>query len=176
MALYELDGQSPELPANQSCFVADSAALVGRVRLHPDASVWFGVVARGDNEWIDIGPGANVQDNSVLHTDPGFPLVIGAGCTIGHNVILHGCTIGDRSLIGMGAVIMNGAKIGRDCIVGAGAIITEGKEFPDRSLIVGAPAKLVRALDDKMVDFLPVSAGRYIDNGRRYAKGLRRIG
>lgn len=176
MALYELDGQSPELPADKACFVADTAALVGRVRLRANASVWFGVVARGDNEWIDIGEGANVQDNSVLHTDPGFPLVIGTGCTIGHNVILHGCTIGDRSLIGMGAVIMNGAKIGRDCIVGAGAIITEGKEFPDRSLVVGAPAKLIRTLDDKMVDFLPVSMQRYIDNGRRYAKGLRRIG
>ncbi|TAK49375.1 MAG: gamma carbonic anhydrase family protein [Xanthobacteraceae bacterium] len=174
MALYELDGQSPELP--DQCFVADSAALVGRVRLHRDASIWFGVVARGDNEWIEIGEGANVQDNCVMHTDPGFPLSVGARCTIGHNVILHGCSIGERSLIGMGAVLMNGVRIGRDCIVGAGAIVTEGKEFPDRSLIIGAPAKLVRSLDDKAVNFLPVSAQVYIDNGRRYAKGVRRIG
>lgn len=176
MALYELDGQAPELPPNNDYFIADTAALIGRVRVHPGASVWFGVVARGDNEWIEIGPRANVQDNSVMHTDPGYPLVIGADCTIGHNVILHGCSIGERSLIGMGAVVMNGVKIGRACIVGAGAVITEGKEFPDGSLIVGAPAKVIRALDAKAIDFLPVSAQRYADNGRRYAKGLRRIG
>lgn len=176
MALYEIDGARPELPADGAYYVADTAALIGRVRLHRDASVWFGVVARGDNEWIDIGEGANVQDNCVLHTDPGFPLLIGAGCTIGHNVILHGCILGERTLIGMGAVLMNGVKIGKDCIVGAGAVVTEGKEFPDGSLIIGAPAKAVRELDDKARALLPLSAQRYVDNGARYRNGLRRIG
>jgi carbonic anhydrase/acetyltransferase-like protein (isoleucine patch superfamily) len=176
MALYEIDGTGPELPADGNCFVADTAALIGRVRLLADASVWFGTVARGDTEWIEIGPGSNVQDNCTLHTDPGFPLMIGAGCTIGHNVILHGCTIGERSLVGMGAIVMNGAIIGADSIVGAGAIVTEGKSFPDRSLILGAPAKAVRSLDDAAIALMPMAAERYVNNGRRYGRTLRRVG
>lgn len=175
MALYQLDGQAPELPANGLCFVADNAVLIGRVRLHEDTGVWFGTVARGDGEWIEIGAGSNVQDNCTLHTDPGFPITIGEGCTVGHNVILHGCTIGARSLIGMGAIIMNGARIGSNCIVGAGAIVTEGKEFPDRSLIIGTPAKIVRALDEKAAELITLSARRYVENARRFAAGLRPI-
>ena len=144
MPIYELDGQKPEFPKDAHYWVAETAALIGRVRLLPDASVWFGAVLRGDNEWIEVGVGSQIQDNCTLHTDPGFPLTVGRDCVIGHNVVLHGCTIGDNSLIGMNAVVLNGAKIGRNCIVGANALVTEGKEFPDNSLIVGAPA-LARA-------------------------------
>ena len=149
MAIYALDGEAPELPADGLYWVAETAAVIGRVRLHSDVSIWWGSVLRGDNEWIDIGAGSQIQDNATLHTDPGFPLTIGKDCVIGHNVILHGCTIGDASLIGMGAIILNGAKIGANSLVGAGALITEGKEFPENSVIVGAPAKLVREADDK---------------------------
>ena len=137
MPLYELNGVRPELPASGRCFVAPDAALIGRVRLAEETSVWFAAVLRGDNEWITVGARTNVQDGCVLHTDPGFPLDIAEGCTIGHRVVLHGCTIGENSLIGMGAVLLNGAKIGKNSIVGAGALITEGKEFPDNSLVVG---------------------------------------
>lgn len=173
MPFYEIDGIVPELPADHRCFVADTAVLIGRVRMLKDASIWFSAVARGDNEWIEIGIGSNVQDNCTMHTDPGFPLVIGAQCTIGHNVILHGCTIGDRSLIGMGAIVMNGARIGADCIVGAGAIVTEGKAFPDRSLIIGTPAKAIRTLDDEAIAQLPKAARRYVDNAHRYMSDLK---
>ena len=149
MAIYELDGQAPELPANGKFFIAETAVVIGKVRLLAHASVWFGAVLRGDNEWIEIGARSQIQDNATLHTDPGFPLTIGKDCVIGHNVVLHGCIISDASLIGMGAIILNGAKIGANSLVGAGALITEGKEFPDNSVIVGAPAKLVREADDK---------------------------
>src|ERR1700755_1057840 len=148
MAIYELDGQAPVFPAGAPYFVAETAAVIGRVRLKADASIWFGAVLRGDNEWIEIGERSQVQDNATMHTDPGFPLTIGANCVIGHNVILHGCTVGDNSLIGMGAIMLNGAKIGRTCLVGAGALITEGKEFPDNSLIIGAPARAARSTDE----------------------------
>src|SRR5712692_1902881 len=149
MAIYELDGVAPELPADGRCWIADSASVIGRVRLKTDASVWFGSVLRGDNEWIELGERSQIQDNSTLHTDPGFPMVIGKNCMIGHKVMLHGCTIGDNSLIGMGAILLNGAKIGNNSLVGAGALVTEGKTFPDNSLIVGSPARAVRTLDDK---------------------------
>jgi carbonic anhydrase/acetyltransferase-like protein (isoleucine patch superfamily) len=172
MPLYALDGVRPELPAGNRFWIAPGAQVIGKVRLGVDASVWFGVVLRGDNEEIFIGPGSNVQDNSVLHTDPGFPVWIGENCTIGHRAILHGCTIGDNSLIGMGATLLNGARIGRNCLVGANALVTEGKSFPDNSLIVGSPAKVLRELDESAAARLAESAVRYAANWRRYAKGL----
>ncbi|WP_442756933.1 gamma carbonic anhydrase family protein [Methylocystis sp. JAN1] len=176
MPLYTLDGIAPRLPAGDRYFVAPGAHLIGRVELREDANVWFNCILRGDNEWITIGARTNIQDNSVLHTDMGFPLTIGADCTVGHNVILHGCAIGDGALIGMGATILNGAKIGKNCLVGANALVTEGKEFPDNSLIVGSPAKAIRELGlDSRAKFLE-SAKHYVENGRRYAKGLVEIG
>ncbi len=176
MGLYELDGQRPELPVDGKCFVAENATLIGKVRLKSGASVWFGAVLRGDNEWIEIGEGSNIQDNSVLHTDPGKPLIVGKNVTVGHNVILHGCTIEEGSLIGMGAIVMNGAIIRKGCVVGAGAIVTEGKEFPENSLILGAPAKVVRSLDPDELAKRTSGAARYVLNGQRYKAGLKRIG
>ena len=175
MPLYALNGARPELPASGRCFVAPDAALIGRVRLEDETSVWFGAVLRGDNEWITVGKNSNVQDGCVLHTDPGFPLEIGPGCTIGHRVVLHGCTIGENSLIGMGAVLLNGAKIGKNSIVGAGALITEGKEFADNSLIVGAPARAIRTLDAKAAEMLKLAAKAYTDRWPQYVSGLERI-
>jgi carbonic anhydrase/acetyltransferase-like protein (isoleucine patch superfamily) len=176
MAIYELDGQGPDLPKDGNFFIADTAVVIGKVRLLNSASVWFGAVLRGDNEWIEIGEGANVQDGSTCHTDPGFPLVVGKNCTVGHNVILHGCTIEDGALVGMGAIVMNGAKIGRNSIVGAGSVITEGKEFPERSLIIGSPARVIRTLDDAQVARMGSAAKFYVANGPRFKKGLKRIG
>jgi carbonic anhydrase/acetyltransferase-like protein (isoleucine patch superfamily) len=176
MAVYELDGEAPELPADGRCWIADSATVVGRVRLRSDTSIWFGAVLRGDNEWIEIGERSQVQDNATLHTDPGFPLTIADNCVIGHNVVLHGCTIGSHSLIGMNAVLLNGVKIGNNCLVGAGALVTEGKEFPDNSLIVGAPARAIRTLDDKVRAEIARGADVYVRRWQRYAKGLKRIG
>ncbi|HVB16335.1 MAG TPA: gamma carbonic anhydrase family protein [Stellaceae bacterium] len=176
MAIYELDGQAPELPGTGRYYVADSAALIGRVRLLDEASIWFGAVLRGDNEWIELGVRSQIQDNCTLHTDPGFPMVIGRECVIGHNVVLHGCTIGDHSLVGMGAIMLNGAKIGRNCIVGAGAVITEGKIFPDNSLIVGAPGRVVRTLDEKAAEMIRQGADSYVRRSTQYAKGLKRVG
>jgi len=175
MPIYELDGQAPNLPAGR-CFIADSAIVIGKVRLAVDVSVWFGAVLRGDNEWIEIGERSNVQENCILHTDIGFPLVVGANCTIGHNVILHGCTIAENSLIGMGAIVLNGARIGRNSLVGAGAVVTENKQFPDNSLIVGTPARVLRPVDDKALTLITESADYYVQNGQRYRAGLRRIG
>ncbi|WP_322517642.1 gamma carbonic anhydrase family protein [Rhodopseudomonas palustris] len=176
MAIYELDGQRPDLPQDGNYFVAETATVIGKVRLKPSATVWFGAVLRGDNEWIEIGEGSNVQDGSTCHTDPGYPLTVGKNCTIGHNVILHGCTIEDGALIGMGAIVMNGARIGRGSIVGAGAIVTEGKSFPENSLILGAPAKLARTLDPAQATAMELPAKFYAANGPRYAKGLKKIG
>jgi carbonic anhydrase/acetyltransferase-like protein (isoleucine patch superfamily) len=172
MAIYELDGQAPELPASGNYFIADTATVIGKVRLLNSASVWFGAVLRGDNEWIEIGEGSNVQDGSTIHTDIGFPLTIGKNCTIGHNVILHGCTIEDGVLIGMGSIVMNGAKIGRGSVVGAGSIITEGKQFPEKSLIIGSPARVIRTIELDPIE----NAGFYQLNGTRYKKGLKKIG
>src|ERR1700681_1235619 len=149
MPIFELAGVQPEFPADGQYWVAETAVVIGRVRLKSEASVWWGAVLRGDNEWIEVGEHSQIQDNATIHTDPGFPLTIGRGCVIGHNVVLHGCTIGDNSLIGMGAILLNGARIGANSLVGAGALVPEGKEFPENSLIVGAPARVVRALDDK---------------------------
>jgi carbonic anhydrase/acetyltransferase-like protein (isoleucine patch superfamily) len=176
MAIYELDGQRPDLPADERYWVAESAVVIGTVRLKRDASVWYGASLRGDNEWVEVGERSNIQENCILHTDIGFPLTIGAGCTIGHAVILHGCTIADNSLIGMGAIVLNGVKIGRNCLVGAGAVVTEGKEFPDNSLIVGAPARVVREVNDKILQLIGESAQFYVNNSQRYRKGLRKIG
>jgi carbonic anhydrase/acetyltransferase-like protein (isoleucine patch superfamily) len=175
MAIYELDGQAPELPADGNYYIADSAAVIGKVRLLNAASVWFGAVLRGDNEWIEVGEGSNIQDNCTCHTDQGFPLRIGTNCTVGHNVILHGCTIEDNALVGMGSVVMNGARIGRGSVVGAGAVITEGKEFPDYSLIIGAPARVIRTLETAQVEKMG-AARFYVANGARYGKGLKKIG
>ena len=176
MAIYELDGQAPDLPADGNYFIADTATVIGKVRLKANASVWFGAVLRGDNEWIEIGEGSNVQDNCTCHTDPGFPLVLGKNVTIGHNVILHGCTVEDGALIGMGAIVMNGARIRSGCVVGAGAVITEGKEFPERSLIIGAPARAIRTLEPAQVEAMTRGAGFYVANGARFKKGLKKIG
>lgn len=176
MPIYELDGQGPELPGEGHYYVADSAVVIGRVRLKAEASVWFGAVLRGDNEWIEIGERSQIQDNSTLHTDPGFPLTIGRECVIGHNVILHGCKIGDCSLIGMGAILLNGASIGNSSLVGAGSVVTEGKSFPDNSLVVGAPARAIRTLDEKTIALIRAGADIYVRRWQRYAKGLKRIG
>ena len=172
MPIYALDGISPEFPPSGRYWVAPDAALIGRVRLEDEASVWFRAVLRGDNELVHVGARSNVQDGAMLHTDMGFPLTIGADCTIGHHAILHGCTIGDGSLIGMGATLLNGVVIGRGCLVGANALITEGKTFPDFSLIVGAPARAVRALDPEAAARLAKSAAGYVANWKRYAAGL----
>jgi carbonic anhydrase/acetyltransferase-like protein (isoleucine patch superfamily) len=173
MALYELEGVAPQLA--KGAWVADSAQLIGNVVLGENASVWFGTVARGDNEPITIGANSNVQDLSALHSDMGSPLTLGENVTIGHMVMLHGCTIGDNSLVGIGAVVLNNARIGRNCIVGSGSVVTEGKEFPDNSLIIGAPAKVVRTLDDAAAERMRANAEHYIHNSQRFAKGLRRI-
>jgi carbonic anhydrase/acetyltransferase-like protein (isoleucine patch superfamily) len=176
MAVYELDGQKPEFPADGLYWVAETASVVGRVRLHSDVSIWYGSVLRGDNEWIEIGARSQIQDNFTLHTDPGFLLTIGKDCVIGHNVVLHGCTIGDQSLIGMGAIVLNGARIGENCLVGAGALITEGKTFPDNSVILGSPAKAVRESDEKVRAMIARAADVYVKRWKRYAAGLKRIG
>ncbi len=176
MPLYALDGVSPILPGDQRYWIAPDAQIIGKVRIEADVSIWFGAVLRGDNEEIFVGARSNVQDGSLLHTDMGYPLTIGPDCTIGHHAILHGCTIGENSLIGMGATLLNGAKIGRNCLVGANALLTEGKEFPDDSLIIGSPARVVRTLDAASAQRLRESAAHYAANGRRYAKGLVAIG
>jgi carbonic anhydrase/acetyltransferase-like protein (isoleucine patch superfamily) len=176
MPIYELDGIKPEFPGEGHYWIAETAVVIGKVRLKRDASVWYGAVLRGDNEWIEIGERSQIQDNSTLHTDPGFPMVIGANCVIGHNVVLHGCTVGANSLIGMGAILLNGAKIGANSLVGAGALVTEGKTFPDSSLIVGSPARAVRTLDEKAHAMIAGGADIYVRRWQRYTKGLTRIG
>ena len=174
--IYELDGQKPELPDEGRYWIAPNATVIGKVRLKTDASVWFGAVLRGDNEWIELGEGSQIQDNATLHTDPGYPMTIGPNCVIGHNVILHGCSIGANTLIGMGAIVLNGASIGDNCLVGAGALITEGKSFPERSLIVGSPARVVRPLDDAAVKLIAAGADSYVRRFRQYAKALKPVG
>ena len=174
MAIYELDGVAPQMAA--SAWVADSAQVMGNVVLGEDASVWFGAVVRGDTDSITVGAGSNIQDASVLHADLGQPLVVGERVTVGHQVMLHGCTIGDESLIGIGAIVLNGAKIGKNCLVGAGALVTEGKEFPDGSMIVGAPAKAIRQLSPEHIEGLRQSAQHYIDNARMFRATLKKLG
>jgi len=176
MPLYALDGISPVVPPDGQFWVAPGAHVIGKVRLESGVSIWFGAVLRGDIEEIFVGARSNLQEGSLLHTDTGFPLTVGPDCTIGHHAILHGCSIGANSLIGMGAILLNGARIGRNCIVGAGALVTEGKEFPDDSLIIGSPARLARKLDEGSAQRLRESAAHYAANGRRFAKGLVAIG
>jgi len=176
MAIFELDGEAPDLPADGRYWIADSAIVIGRVRLKTDASVWFNAVLRGDNEWIELGERSQIQDNAVLHTDLGFPLNIGEDCVIGHNVVLHGCTIARNSLIGMGAVVLNGARIGKNCLVGAGVpTISElsGNSLPS---VTTAPARALRTLDEKAAQAITRDADIYVQRWQQYAKGLKRIG
>ncbi len=174
MAVYELDGTVPRIA--DSAWVADSAQVIGDVELAADVSIWFGTVIRGDTATIRIGSGSNIQDGSVLHADVGKPLTIGSNVTVGHKVMLHGCTVGDGSLIGIGAVVLNGARIGKGCIVGAGALVTEGKEFPDGSMIIGSPAKAVRELTPEQSEGLRQSALHYVANAQRFRQGLHKVG
>jgi carbonic anhydrase/acetyltransferase-like protein (isoleucine patch superfamily) len=174
MALYQLGDDAPRIAS--SAWVADSAQVIGKVELAEEASVWFGTVVRGDSDWVRIGRGSNVQDGSVLHTDAGIELVLGENVTVGHQVMLHGCTIGDGSLIGIQAVVLNRARIGRNCLVGAGSLVTEGKEFPDGSLIMGSPARVVRQLTPEQIQGLQAAAQHYVQNARRYAAALKKIG
>lgn len=167
--LYELDGVA--VRAEGEYWVADSAVVVGNVLLKQNANVWFNAVIRGDNELITIGEGSNVQDGSVLHSDPGYPLTIGSHVTVGHKVMLHGCEIGEGSLIGINAVVLNGAKIGKNCIVGANALITEGKEIPDNSMVMGSPGKVVRTLTDEQAAGIRMGAKHYVENARRFRSG-----
>ena len=174
MAIYQLGDDAPEIDA--SAFIAESATLIGKVTVEANASVWFGVTIRGDNERITIGENSNVQEGTVMHTDMGYPLVVGKNVTIGHQAMLHGCTDGDGALIGIQAVVLNGAKIGKGCLVGAGAVVTEGKEFPHNSLILGAPAKVVRTLTEQDLTRLLDSAAHYATRGQRYKTDLKKIG
>ena len=174
MSIYQLGDHAPEIDA--SSFVADTASVIGKVSLHANTTVWFGVTIRGDNERITIGENSNVQEGTVMHTDMGYPLDVGKNVTIGHQAMLHGCTIGDGSLVGIQAVILNGAKIGKGCLVGAGALVTEGKEFPNYSLIIGAPAKAVRQLTPEEVAGLAGAADSYVNRGQLFKTQLKKIG
>lgn len=174
MAIYQLGKHAPEI--DPSAFVADTATLVGNVTLEANASVWFGATLRGDNEPITIGENSNVQEGTVMHTDPGYPLAIGKNVTVGHQAMLHGCTVGDGSLIGIQAVVLNGARIGKGCLVGAGALVTEGKQFPDHSLILGSPAKVVRTLTQEDLLRLEATAASYVARGQLFKTQLKKIG
>ena len=175
MPIYALDDRQPVLPPEGRYWIAPTATLIGDIVLHEDVGIWFGAVLRGDNERLTVGARSNIQEGVTLHTDDGLPLHIGADCTVGHNAILHSCDIGDRCLIGMGAIVLNGARIGRNSLVGAGALVTENKSFPEGSLIVGSPAKVVRPLDAAAIAALQASADRYVANWRRYAVGLKAL-
>lgn len=176
MPVYAIDGIKPQYEDRSTNWIAPDATIIGRVELGAEAGIWFGVVLRGDNEPIVIGRRTNVQEHVVMHTDAGYPLRIGEGCTIGHRAMLHGCTIGDNSLIGIGAIVLNGARIGRNCLVGAGALVTEGKTFPDGSLIVGSPARVLRPLDEEGIGMLRRSADHYVENARRFRERLSVVG
>ncbi|MFC5386363.1 gamma carbonic anhydrase family protein [Aquamicrobium segne] len=175
MPTYAIDGIKPHFEDRQTNWVAPDAIVIGNVLVGRNVGIWFGVVIRGDNERIAIGENTNVQEHAIMHTDPDFPVTIGRGCTIGHRALLHGCTVGDNSLIGMGAIVLNGARIGKNSLVGAGALVTEGKEFPDNSLIVGSPAKVVRTLDEAAIETLRQSAAHYVENGKRFSAGLQPV-
>lgn len=172
MPIYAFNGHMPRFENRKTNWIAPDATAVGKVHLGENVSLWFGVVLRGDNELIKIGANTNVQEHCIMHTDHGFPLEIGEGCTIGHRAMLHGCTIGENSLIGIGAIVLNGAKIGKNCLVGAGALVTEGKEFPDNSLIVGSPARVVRQLDDAAIARLRESARMYVEKSHAFIRGM----
>lgn len=172
MPIYRLGDTQPQLPAADRFWAAPDAHIIGDVYIGENVGIWFGAVLRGDNEPIIIGARSNIQDGVMVHTDPGMGVTIGEGCTVGHHAIIHGCTIGSNSLIGMGATVLNGARIGNNCLVGANALITEGKSFPDNSLIVGSPARVVRTLDEKAIAGLMLSAENYVRNWRRYAADL----
>lgn len=173
MPLYSIDGIAPELPSEGAFYIAPNAVLIGRVRLLKNASVWFGAVLRGDNDWITLGENTNVQDNAVIHTDPGLPVVLGTNVTVGHQAIIHSAIVGEGSLIGMGATLLNGAKIGAFSVVGANALVPEGREYPDGSLIVGAPAQVVRSLTEEQRQRLGQSAEIYVAKTKRYREGLK---
>lgn len=175
MAIFELEGMKPALPSSGNYWVAENAQVMGNVILQENASVWYGAVVRGDNDPITIGENSNIQDGSVLHTDIGMPLTIGRDVTVGHMVMLHGCTIGDETLIGIGSTILNGAKIGRNCIIGAHALIPEGKEIPDNSLVMGAPGKVVKEVSEHQTQVIRMSAHHYVENWKRHRSSLRRI-
>ena len=170
---FQLGEAVPDLPPDGQYWIAPNAIVLGRVRLLHDASIWFGATVRGDNEWITIGEGSNVQDGSVLHTDPGAPLTIGKGVTVGHMVMLHGCEIGDGSLVGIGSIILNRTKIGRNCLIGANTLIAEGKTIPDNSVVMGAPGKIMREVDEKTLMLLKYSAEHYVENWKRYARDMK---
>jgi carbonic anhydrase/acetyltransferase-like protein (isoleucine patch superfamily) len=175
MTTYVLDGIAPQVPEEGAYWIAASADVIGRVRLERNASIWFNAVLRGDNELILVGEGSNIQDGCVLHTDMGSPLTIGKNCTIGHQAMLHGCTIGENSLVGIGAVILNNAVIGKNCLIGAHTLITEGKVIPDNSLVMGSPGRVVRELDAEAISRLSAAAASYVRNWQRYAKGMQWI-
>ncbi len=174
MPLYELDGIRPQL-ADGFNWIAPTAILIGQIIVGEGVGIWFGSALRGDNEPITVGDNTNIQENCVMHTDPGYPLTIGEGCTIGHKAMLHGCKIGNNSLIGMGATVLNGAIIGENCLIGAGALVPEGKNIPDNSLVVGVPGKVIRTLDDDAIQALKISAQHYVANAKRFAAGLKEI-
>ena len=172
MPVYSLDGVAPELPPGGACWIAPNATLIGKVRLGEGVGIWFDAVLRGDNEPIVVGPDTNIQEHCLLHTDMGFPLTVGRGCTIGHRAILHGCVVGDNCLVGMGATLLNGARIGNDCLIGAGALVPEGREIPPGSLVLGMPGKVVRPLTADEIARHKWSAAHYVAQWQRYAKGL----
>jgi carbonic anhydrase/acetyltransferase-like protein (isoleucine patch superfamily) len=175
MPLFSLRGDTPDMAASDRCYVAETAVVIGKVRIGVGASIWFGAVLRGDNEWIEIGERTNIQDNCTLHTDPGFPLTIGSGCTVGHNAILHGCSIGKNTLIGMGAILLNGAKIGDNCVIGAGALVGEKAVVADNSVVVGTPARKIRDADEATIRFNERSAEVYFNRWQMYAAALKRL-
>lgn len=176
MPIYKLDDFQPQIPASGSVWVAPDAHLIGDVILGEDVGIWFGAVLRGDNEPITVGAGSNVQEGVIIHADPGYPATIGKGCTLGHHAIVHGCTLGENTLVGMGATILNGAVIGNNCLIGANALVTEGKSFPDGSLIVGAPARAIRTLDEKAIQMNKATAAKYVSNIARFRDGLKVVG
>ncbi len=176
MPVFSVFDQVPDMVPSDQCYVAETAIVIGRVRIKAGASLWFGAVLRGDNEWIEIGERTNIQDNCTLHTDPGFPLTVGSGVTVGHNAILHGCVIGNNTLIGMGAIVMNGAQVGSNCIIGAGALVAEKAVVPDNALVVGSPARKIRDNDGATIRLIEYSAEVYFKRWQDYVKSFKRIG
>jgi carbonic anhydrase/acetyltransferase-like protein (isoleucine patch superfamily) len=175
MPVYSLEGVSPTLPGEDRYWVAPSAAVIGQVTLEEDVSIWFGAVLRGDNEPIRLGARTNIQEHVMIHTDPGFPCSVGPGCTIGHRAILHGCTLGANSLVGMGAIVLNGAKIGENCLIGAGSLVSEGREIPDNSLVLGMPGKVVRQINDEQKAMIERAVESYASRWKRFAAGMKEL-